>query len=204
MIKDFSISFSRVIVVQDFETVAFYVLFVFKPTFSVIFCWMKRLCVSSQFNSLFILYISTAKPLSLAYWSEEKQSRNLLSFDPASFEMSKIYQGNFQSLCRLAQLFLDTSAVVLRKRAKSLEKIFPSSEHAIWSILLKYQEIDVQIQTFTDENWNILHSNLFERYLLQICRPQILKIWTLYFYSCPTLDNSLLVAQKVHNFRHRK
>ena len=39
-----------------------------------------------------------------------------------------------------------------RKRAKSLEKIFSSSENAFWSILLKYQEIYVQIQTFTDEN----------------------------------------------------
>ena len=38
MIKDFPISFSRVITVQDFETVTFYVLFVYKPTFSVIFC----------------------------------------------------------------------------------------------------------------------------------------------------------------------
>ena len=65
MIKDFPISFSGVIIVQDFETVTFYVLFVYKPTFSVIFCWMKRLRVSSQFNSLFILYISTAKPLVL-------------------------------------------------------------------------------------------------------------------------------------------
>ena len=37
MIKDFSISFSRVIIVQDFETVIFYVLFGYKPT-SVIFC----------------------------------------------------------------------------------------------------------------------------------------------------------------------
>ena len=36
--KDFSISFSRVIIVQDFENVTFYVLFVYKPTFSVIFC----------------------------------------------------------------------------------------------------------------------------------------------------------------------
>ena len=27
-----------------------------------------------------------------------------------------------------------------------------------------YQEIDVQIQAFTDENWNILHSCFFERY----------------------------------------
>ena len=65
MIKDVSISFSRVIIVQDFETVTFYVLFVYKPTLCIIFCWMKRVRVSSQFNSLFILYISTAKPFSL-------------------------------------------------------------------------------------------------------------------------------------------
>ena len=39
----------------------------------------------------------------------------------------------------------------MEKRAKSLEKIFSSSENAILSILLKYWEIDVQIQTFTDE-----------------------------------------------------
>ena len=66
--------------------------------------------------------------------------------------MSKIYQGNFQSSCRLAQLFLDTSAVILQKKSEIVEKNFFSSENAVWSILLKYQEIDVQIQTFTDEN----------------------------------------------------
>ena len=38
IIKDFYISFSRVFIVQDFETLTFYVLFVYKPTFSVIFC----------------------------------------------------------------------------------------------------------------------------------------------------------------------
>ena len=37
MIKDFSICFSRVIIVQDFESVIFYVLFGYKPA-SVIFC----------------------------------------------------------------------------------------------------------------------------------------------------------------------
>ena len=31
-------------------------------------------------------------------------------------------------------------------------KLFSSSENAIWSILLKYQETDVQIQAITDEN----------------------------------------------------
>ena len=48
--------------------------------------------------------------------------------------------------------FLITRQSFYRKRAKSLEKIFSSSENAIWMILLKYQEIDVQIQAFTDEN----------------------------------------------------
>ena len=38
IVKDFFISFSRVIIVQDFETVTFQVLFVYKPNFSVIFC----------------------------------------------------------------------------------------------------------------------------------------------------------------------
>ena len=65
IIKDFFISFSRVIIVPDFETVTFYVLFVYKPTFSVIFCRIKRVRVSRKFNGLFILYIFTAKPVSL-------------------------------------------------------------------------------------------------------------------------------------------
>ena len=38
MIKDLSIFFSRVIIVQDFKTVTFNVLFVYKPTFSVVLC----------------------------------------------------------------------------------------------------------------------------------------------------------------------
>ena len=63
----------------------------------------------------------------MVYRSEDKQTRNLVSFDPANFEMSKIYQGNFQSCCRLAQLFLDTSAVILQKRAKIVgENCFPA------------------------------------------------------------------------------
>ena len=116
IIKDFFISFSRVIIVQDFETVRpgfhlqqtprprhkkqsdyvveqsslplialfwlkigrcrgrnrlygtrlyFHLLLVYKPTFSVIFCGIKRVRVSRKFNSLFILYISTAKPINL-------------------------------------------------------------------------------------------------------------------------------------------
>ena len=44
------------------------------------------------------------------------------------------------------------------------ENYFPALKMQFWSILLKYQEIDVQIQTFTDENWKILHSCFFERY----------------------------------------
>ena len=44
------------------------------------------------------------------------------------------------------------------------ENFFSSSEIAIWYISLKYQEIDVQIQTSTDKDWNVLHSFSFEWY----------------------------------------
>ena len=39
---------------------------------------------------------------------------------------------------------------------------------------------------------------------LPICRLQILKMLTLYFYSCLVMGNSLSVTQKVHDFRYRK
>ena len=39
---------------------------------------------------------------------------------------------------------------------------------------------------------------------MPICRLQILKIWTLYFYSCSALGNSLSVARKVNDFRYRR
>ena len=48
------------IIVQDFKTVTFNVLFVYKPTFSVV----SAVRASSQFNSLFILLIFTVKPIS--------------------------------------------------------------------------------------------------------------------------------------------
>ena len=41
----------------------------------------------------------------------------------ANFEMSKIYQG-IQSLCRLAQLFLDTSAVISQKKSEIVGENF--------------------------------------------------------------------------------
>ena len=37
--------------------------------------------------------------------SEGKQTQNLISFDPAKFEVSKIYQGDVQFLNHSAQLF---------------------------------------------------------------------------------------------------
>ena len=40
----------------------------------------------------------------------------------------------------------------MEKERNRWRKFFSSSENVIWSILLKYQKIDVQIQTFTDEN----------------------------------------------------
>ena len=64
MIKDFSISFSRVIIVQDFET-NFLCLICIQAVLLCYFLLNERVRVSSQFNSPFILYISTAKPFSL-------------------------------------------------------------------------------------------------------------------------------------------
>ena len=64
--------------------------------------------------------------------------------------MSKIYQGNFQSLCRLAQLFLNTSAVILQKKSEIVgENFFPALKMQFGRF---YLEIDVQMQAFTDEN----------------------------------------------------
>ena len=52
----------------------------------------------------------------------------------------------------------------MEKERSRWRKFFSSSENAIWSILLKYQEIDVQIQTFTEENWQ--RNKLFFRELI--------------------------------------
>ena len=48
--------------------------------------------------------------------------------------------------------FLHTLAVILRKKGEIVGEILSSSGNAVWLILLKYQEIDVQMQTFTDED----------------------------------------------------
>ena len=141
--------FSRVIIVQEFETITFYVLFVYKPTLSVIFCWMKRLRVSS----LFILYISTAKPFSLVrgvYWSEEKQARNLVSFVPAYLRCLKYIKGIFNPL---AQLFLDTSAVISRKKSEIVGENF----FQLWKcILVDFIEISGHRCANTNIHWRKL------------------------------------------------
>ena len=97
---------------------------------------MKRLHVSDHFDSLFILYISTAKPFSLLVRGYIEVKIN--------FEMSKIYQGNFQSAWHSCFLIPRQS---FYKKREIIRENFSSSENAICSILLKYQEIDVQIQT---------------------------------------------------------
>ena len=74
--------------------------------------------------------------------------------------MSKIFQEGFQSSCRLEQLFLDASAVILQKKSEIIEKFF----FPALKMKFENQEINVQIQTFTDENRSILHSCFLERY----------------------------------------
>ena len=52
-------------------------------------------------------------------------SCNNRSFDPTiNFEMSEIYEGNVQSQCHLAQLFLDTLAVILREKSEIVGENF--------------------------------------------------------------------------------
>ena len=53
--------------------------------------------------------------------------------------MSEIYQGNFQSVCRLAQLFLDTSAVILQKKSEIVGENFSSSSEN--EVLVDFIEI---------------------------------------------------------------
>ena len=66
--------------------------------------------------------------------------------------MSKIVEWEVALIKPIVPLFLATSEVILRKKSEIVgEILFSSSANAIWSILLKYREIDAQIETFTDE-----------------------------------------------------
>ena len=65
----------------------------------------------------------------------------------------KYIKGVFNPNALLAQLLLDTLAVILKKKSEIVgENFFQALKKQFWSILLKYQETDVQIQTFTGEN----------------------------------------------------
>ena len=52
----------------------------------------------------------------------------------------------------LSTVIFYTLAVILQKISEIVGEFFSSSGNEVLSILLKYQEIDVQIQTFTDED----------------------------------------------------
>ena len=65
----------------------------------------------------------------------------------------KYMKGMFSPECLAAQLFLDTLAVYFTEKERNRwRNFFSGSGNAICSILLKYQEIYVQIETVTDEN----------------------------------------------------
>ena len=73
--------------------------------------------------------------------NEDKQTGNLVSFDPANFEMPKIYQlkGIFNPNAVWHSYFLIPGQSFHRKRAKLLERFFsPALQNAIWSSLLEY------------------------------------------------------------------
>ena len=118
---------------------------------------MKRLHLSSQFNSLFILYISTAKPFSLLVtgYIEVKINKHEIwkALTQRTLICLKYIKGIFSPHAVRHSCFLIPPRVFLQKKSEIVrEKFFSSSENAVWSMLLKYQEIDVKIQTFTDEN----------------------------------------------------
>ena len=78
---------------------------------------MKRVHVSSQFNSLFILYISTANPFSLVRgYIEAKINKHEIwkALTQLTLRCLKYIKGIFNPDA-VWQLFLDTSAVILRK-----------------------------------------------------------------------------------------
>ena len=77
---------------------------------------------------------------------------------PSGFEVQK----NDSRLATVVSWFLRSHFT--KQEQNRWRKFLSSSKIAIWSILFKYQEMDVQIQTFTDENWNILQGCFFERY----------------------------------------
>ena len=85
-------------------------------------------------------------------WTLSKHDMHLVSFDPDNFGMSKYIKGIFNPDAVWHSYFLILWQSFTEKERNRYRKCFSSSENAIWSILLKYQEIDVQIQTFTDEN----------------------------------------------------
>ena len=96
-----------------------------------------------------------AKPISLAKgYIEVKISKHDIwkPLTQLTLRCLKNIKGIFSPYAVWHSFFSIPLQSFYRKRAKSLEEIFSSSENAIWSILLKYQEIDVQIQAFTDEN----------------------------------------------------
>ena len=114
MIKDFSICFWRVIIVQDFETV----LFVYKPSFSVVFCWMKRMRHPIHFHSQTFSLVRGYIEVMInkhEIWSALIQlTLRCLKYIKGIFNLYAVWHSYFliprQSFCG--------------KRAKSLEKIF--------------------------------------------------------------------------------
>ena len=86
------------------------------------------------------------------YWSEDKQERHLVSFDPVTLRCLAYIKGIFNPYAVWHSYFSIPQQSFHRERVKSLEEFFFQLWKCNWSILLKYQEIEMQIQAFTDES----------------------------------------------------
>ena len=83
--------------------------------------------IAFQVSSIVFSSYTFLQSLVRGYIEVKINKRDLVSFDPANFEMSKVYQENFQSLCRLTQFFLDTSASHFTEKERNrCRKFFPA------------------------------------------------------------------------------
>ena len=68
------------------------------------------------------------------------------------FSVFVVYKSVVSTVQKECSVLMPFGNQFTKKKSEIFDDFFSSSGNAIWSILLKYQEMDVHIQTFTDED----------------------------------------------------
>ena len=102
--------------------------------------------VSRDLYSLFFLHIPNLSVLHI----EDKQTRHIVSFDPANFRHQK-YIKAFSVMPFGPTISQYLGSHFTEKQENRFKNFFPALNCNLVDFF-KYQEIDVQIQAFTDEN----------------------------------------------------